>query len=263
MKSALSAYQDAFAAALLAEDPLAGAPPELARLAAQPGFAVYRNTVMKACIDALQANYPTVARLVGDEWFRAAAALHVRRHLPSKSSLLLYGAEFPAFLASFEPAREVPYLADVARVDRWWTEAHVAADDPLLDPAALIALTARQMNCLALRPHASARWGWCDKWPVLTLWRRNREPFADDSDAIAWGAEGVLLTRPDGAVRAEALSRAGVALLDACAAGQCIERAVTAALGADARADIAALIQRLLEAGAFAGLQPLTAKEIR
>lgn len=263
MKSELSAYQDAFAAALLAEDPQAGAPPEVARLAAQPGFAVYRNTVMKACVDALQANYPAVARLVGDEWFRAAAALHVRRHLPSQSSLLLYGAEFPAFLASFEPAREVPYLADVARVDRWWTEAHVAADDPLLDPAVLAALTPGQMSCLALRPHATARWGWCDEWPVLTLWRRNREAFADDGGAIAWEPEGALLTRPVGAVRAAALPRAGVALLDACAAGLCIEQAVLAALEVDARADIAALIRRLLEAGAFSALQPLTAKEVR
>ena len=28
-------------------------------------FAVYRNTVLKGCIDALQANYPTVGQLVG------------------------------------------------------------------------------------------------------------------------------------------------------------------------------------------------------
>ena len=33
----------------------------------QPAFAVYRNTVMKACIDALQANYPAVTRLVSEE----------------------------------------------------------------------------------------------------------------------------------------------------------------------------------------------------
>ena len=36
-------------------------------LAAQPAFAVYRNTVMKGCVDALEANFPTVARLVGEE----------------------------------------------------------------------------------------------------------------------------------------------------------------------------------------------------
>ena len=76
----LADYQDAFAQALLAED--RAVPPQLAYLVAQPGFAVYRNTVLKGCIDALQANFPAVARLVGDDWFRAAASVHARSALP-------------------------------------------------------------------------------------------------------------------------------------------------------------------------------------
>ena len=62
----LETFQDGFANALLALEPSVDCAPELAYLVAQPGFAVYRNTVMKGCIDALQANYPAVARLVGE-----------------------------------------------------------------------------------------------------------------------------------------------------------------------------------------------------
>jgi hypothetical protein len=40
-------------------------------------FKVYRNTVLKGCVDALAANFPTVLRLVGEDWFRAAALIHV------------------------------------------------------------------------------------------------------------------------------------------------------------------------------------------
>ena len=148
---ALARYQDAFAAALLADDPLAEAAPELRPLVSQPGFAVYRNTVMKGCVDALQANYPTIERLVGEEWFRAAAACHARKALPSQTALIVYGEAFADFLATFEPARELPYLADVARVDRAWTEAHVAADAPTLAPAELAALPPAQMSTRALR----------------------------------------------------------------------------------------------------------------
>ena len=43
-------------------------------------------------IDALQSNYPAVARLVGEEWFRAAAAVYVRQTIPVEPSLLRYGA---------------------------------------------------------------------------------------------------------------------------------------------------------------------------
>ncbi|RYF70615.1 MAG: hypothetical protein EOO29_31515, partial [Comamonadaceae bacterium] len=59
----LSDFQDGLVAALLpAPTPHAAAPAPawLAALVAQPGFAVYRNTVLSACIDTLQANYPTV-----------------------------------------------------------------------------------------------------------------------------------------------------------------------------------------------------------
>ena len=90
--------------------------------AAQPAFAVYRNTVMKGCIDALEANYPSVARLIGSERFRAAAAVYVPRHPPRSGCLLDYGQGFANFLAGFEPARELFYLSDVARLDRAWIE---------------------------------------------------------------------------------------------------------------------------------------------
>ncbi|MGJ4749098.1 DNA-binding domain-containing protein, partial [Leptospira sp. SA-E8] len=48
------------------------------RLSEQAGFAVYRNTVLKGCVDALEANFPTVTRLVGQDWLRAAALGYAR-----------------------------------------------------------------------------------------------------------------------------------------------------------------------------------------
>ncbi len=71
----MNTFQQSFAQALLhpgAADPAAVA---MAAVLQQPAFSVYRNTVLKGCIDALEANYPTVARLVGSEWFRSVAAL--------------------------------------------------------------------------------------------------------------------------------------------------------------------------------------------
>ena len=77
----LSDFQDGLASALL-PPPGASVPPPawLDALLAQPGFAVYRNTVAKGCIDALQANYPSVHALVGADWLRAAAHAFVHQH---------------------------------------------------------------------------------------------------------------------------------------------------------------------------------------
>lgn len=249
----LAAFQDAFAAALLADDPAAVAP-GVRDLAEQPGFAVYRNTVLAGCVDALEANYPTIARLVGAEWFRAAAAVHARERLPSQPSLLLYGEDFPAFLAAFPPARELPYLAAVARVDRAWTEAHVAAEEEPLAPAVLAGLSSADAAWHTLRVHPAARWVWSDEWPIHSLWQRNRTPEARPADDIAWTGEGVLITRPSGPVRAFPLARAGVAFLEACSAGASLEHAVAAVLELASAADIAPLIEQLLLGGAFGSI---------
>lgn len=248
MSVPLSRFQDSFARALLAAKPDTAS--EVAALVRQPGFSVYRNTVMKGCIDALQANYPSVARLVGDDWFRAAAALYVRTHLPDDARMLYYGAPFATFLESFERAAELPYLAGVARLDRLWTEAHAAADQLPLDPATLSGFAPEQLACIVLHPHPAAHWAWFAEQPIYTIWRRNREMLDDDSD-IEWHGEGALLVRPHGAVAWTTLDAAGCAFLDACQAGRPLADAAAAALGANPDTDLAKLLSTLLDVGAF------------
>jgi len=265
--SRLARFQDGFAQALLAPEPAAvpDLAPEIAALARQPGFAVYRNTVMKGCIDALQANYPSVSRLVGDEWFRAAAAIFAHEQLPTQATLMHYGLAFAEFLARFEPAAELPYLPGVARLDRCWTESHSAWDETALLPGALAGLTREALASTVLQPHCAARWAWFDQLPVYTIWRRNREGSEDESD-IDWQGEGALLTRPRSVVQWRRLDAAGCAFLDACADGRPLAAAAGAALAARQDADLAALMKTLLEAGAIGGMRgatPLTPKEER
>ena len=276
----LADYQDAFARALFApvadasgsigaSTAAAGSPsaPEtvdaaVARLAAQRGFAVYRNTVLKGAVDAIEANYPAVTRLVGSEWLRAAASAFARAQPPAEPSLLHYGAGFADFLARFAPAVDMPWLADVARLDRAWTEAHVAADEPPVAAADVAALAPAELARTVLRPHATARWHVAAHAPILTLWRRNRASAADVPDAdvgrdLDWRGEGALLTRPRDVVDAVALDAAGGAFLDACAARGTLAEAAAAALVADSATDLARLMAKLLGAGAFGHLELL------
>jgi hypothetical protein len=249
---ALSRFQDDFTHALFAVGE--AAPPTVAALIGQPAFAVYRNTVIKACIDALQANYPAVNRLVGDEWMRAAAAIYVGKTLPGLPMLLEYGADFAEFLASFEPAAELPYLQGVARLDRFWTEAHVAATEDPLDRASIARFAEGNFYRTRLQPHAAARWAWYTEAPIYTIWARNRSDAQFDTE-IDWCAEGALLTRPGDAVTWRALDQAGCAFLDACAAGDTVAEATHAALHVDRNADLSRLITPLLDAGVFSRIR--------
>jgi len=259
--SALAEFQDAFADALAlpggdAEGCGAGRD-ELAHLLAQPGFAVYRNTVTKGCVDALQANYPAIARLVGEAWFRAAAVVFARAHPPSHPALVDYGAGFADFLAAFPPAQELSYLPGVARIERFWTEAHAARDEVPAAAAAVAGLDLARLAGAVLRPHASARWAWFDEQPIRSIWERNRDGVetADAVDGdLEWRGEGVLVVRPEAAVRAMPLDRAGCAFLDACAGGGTLAAAAAAALAADSGADLSALLAGTLAAGAYGRL---------
>lgn len=248
MPTRLAHFQDSFVQALHASVPDAGL--EIAALARQPGFAVYRNTVMKGCIDALQANYPAVARLVGEKWFRAAASLYVRERRPQDARMPFYGDGFADFLVRFEPAADLPYLPDVARLDRLWTEAHAARDEPALPPSALADLAPEVLANTVLHPHSAAHWRWFAGQPIYTIWKRNREVHGDDGE-IDWKGEGALLVRPYGTVAWIALDAAGCAFLDACQAGQPLADAAAAALSAQQEADLGGLLCTLLDAGAF------------
>lgn len=249
--SALQRFQDGFARALIDRSGPADAEGELAYLVSQPGFAVYRNTVMKGCIDALQANYPAVHGFVGDEWFRAAAGVFVRTHLPWQPVLLEYGEAFAVFLDAFPPAAEVPGLAQLARLDRYWTEAHIAHDEAPVAALAVARLAAAQLAGAVLHPHASARWCCFDEKPVVSTWRgmRGFDAPPDETESA-----GLLIVRPHDVVRAPGLDWAGCAFLDACAEGGTLADAAHAALAADPHTDLSLTMARLLDAGAFGRL---------
>lgn len=241
-------FQHAFCQALLGRDDES----RLQRpgLGEQAAFAVYRNTVMKGCVDALQANFPTVDRLVGAEWFRAAAARYVAIAPPCDGRLLNYGDGFPSFLAGQLPP-DLAYIAEVAPFDTAWRACHAAADAPVLDPCALALLAPEALAATVLHIHPAARWIWCETAPAFALWQRHRPPGDPAGPAIAWRGDGGLLTRPGDSVQCRPMDAATHSFLEACATAQSLGDAAELTLQHHPHADLAALLQQLLLAGAF------------
>lgn len=134
---------------------------------------VYRNNMMSAIVDGLMKDYPAVERLVGTEFLRGAARIYVEAHPPRERALTLYGETFPDFLESFSPARTLPYLADVARLDRAWIESLFAPEASSLSPEDLADLDDTTLEELAPGLHPSVRIH-ASPWPAHELWRLNR-----------------------------------------------------------------------------------------
>ena len=242
----------ALARAIWSEAPADEAP----AITRHPAFAVYRNTVLKGCVDALQANYPAVARLVGDDWFHSAATLYARAHPPADGRLVLYGADFADFLARMEATHQLPYLAPVARLDRMWILSHVAADAAPALPQHITSLPAEALATLKLAPHPAAQWAWFDGIPARTLWCSNRSDAHPEADPqppgdLVWRGEGALLTRPALQVQWAPASLGSISFLDACAQGALLLDAAQAASEAEPGLDLSRLMAQLLGAGAL------------
>lgn len=240
-------FQDAFVAAIGGRR--AALSPWLDE-ADHPGLAVYRNTIAKGCVDALAANFPTVLSMVGEDWFRAAAALFAREAPPTRAALLDYGAAFPAWLARFPPAAELPYLTGIAHLDHLWTEALFAAEAPVLKPEHLSRLAPETLAETSLSLHPSVRFAAFEAG-LPSLWRAAREGAEDLT--LSETSETLLLVRDGEAVVSRVTGAAETAFLRACRDGLTAGEAARAAAAAEPDIPFAPRFAALIADGVFAG----------
>lgn len=242
-----------FADALV--DPALMAPPGLVGPDGQPSqrrFAVYRNNVVAGLVGALKANYPAVCRIVGEEFFAAMARVFAVSQPPASPILLDYGIGFADFISGFEPVADVPYLADVARLERAWLEAYHAPEAKALTPETLSAIPADDAAGLAFVLHPSLRLI-RSRFPVLTIWRMNigdGVPAPVDFEAAG---EDVLVVRPEAQVEARPIPPGGCEFVDSLRQGHSLAEAMKTALGVDPRFDLAGNIRDLIAIGALSG----------
>lgn len=241
--------------AMLGGDPSALNPWLAGDERSRAGLSVYRNTVAKGRIDALAGLFPTVQRLVGGDWFREAALGFSETSLPDSPVLDDYGGGFPAWLAGFLPARDLPCLAPVARIDLAWSRAHRAPDAPVLKPADVAGLPPARLFAARAVLHPSLQMFWFD-WTVASIWLANRPDATPDAE-VAWceAPEGLLILRPAMTVTPRRLSRSEWCFLDACRADRTLGQAATAALRPDPTADLSQIFAALLGAGVFTRLE--------
>jgi hypothetical protein len=218
------------------------------------GLAVHRNTIINALLNALAASYPTIEQLVDRDWFRACANAYVRAHLPRSPVLALYGETFPEFLAQFAPAAQLPYLADVARIERLWSEAHTSPDTDCLPADALNRLSPEELFEQRLALHPATRFG-CFQNSAVTIWQHHRTAPSGGELQLDGTAEWAVITRPNGAVECHRLDLPDFVFLERIAAGATLGEAATSALEIHNSADVSACLARLIAAGAFATLQ--------
>jgi Putative DNA-binding domain len=243
-----SATLDAFAAALNAPT----SPPPLQTHGREgvpdaKRFSVYRNNVAVSLIGAVEARFPVTRRLVGDEFFRAMARSFTARHKPANAVIIHYGAGFADFIAAFEPARELAYLPDVARLENAWVEAYHAAEAEPLSLGAIAEIDPARFAELKFAFHPAARLLRSDH-PVGSIWA-GHQGGGEVTPPKNWSGEETLVTRPQADVLVRILPPSGYEFASALRSGATLAEAHVAAGRADF--DAGAHLVGLIEAGAI------------
>lgn len=154
----LSELQDAFAAHLRGAS-AAGLEALVLNdgITALDRLAVYRNNFSGALAGALKLAFPAAEKLVGAEFFAAAAGRFARESPPTVADLARYGAGFPAFLRAEAGLREFPYVPEVAALEWAVNEAYYALETKPLRPEDLSGIAPETYGDLIFLPHPSLR----------------------------------------------------------------------------------------------------------
>jgi hypothetical protein len=212
-------------------------------------YNIYRNNITVSLIDALAGVFPAVQRITGVEFFRAMARFYVREAPPCSPLLFEYGHGFAEFIERYEYASQMPWLADVARIERAWLDAYHAADAYPLSASDLADVPSERLADLKLLPHPATRII-RSRFAAVTIFAANRiENPVGKIDAAE--SEDALITRPKSEVVVCRLQPGGAEFLKALLGDRPFGAAAASALNAVSSFDIAANIAGTIEAGVF------------
>ena len=179
---------------------------------------IYSDAYYSRLTEALQANFPALAALLGERDFTRLAAEYIATHDSRFASIRYYGDELAQFLATEPRYRPMPLLADLARWE--WTMAAVfdAADADPVDVGAVSGKSPQEWATMRLTFHASVHvlefaWNAPQIWKAINdgsarpaaavsrepmswlLWRHNLKEYfrslnAAEEDALATALSG-------------------------------------------------------------------------
>ncbi|MGI9025573.1 MAG: HvfC/BufC family peptide modification chaperone [Burkholderiaceae bacterium] len=208
-------------------------------------IAIYRANSIASATKALTGAYPVIREVVGGEFFDALVRAYWQSTPSHSGDLGDYGDAFDAFVAGFEPVGELPYLADLARLEWAVHLAESAADAPRFDAATLADVPPDRQSTLIFTfvPGTAIV---SSAYPIARIWSLHRDDSlrseAAESDRfdIDWNvAETALVVRNGFEVRVAALDLGSAAALRTMQSGATLIDALSAGLAASELSGIA------------------------
>jgi hypothetical protein len=216
-------------------------------------YAVYRNNVTVGLIRALEANFPVVRKLLGEDYFAGFARDFAQNNPPQSPLMFQYGLDFPQALDKDDDLSSYPYFGDVARLEILWRESYHAADAVPLGSGVLAAIEPELLFTSRFVVHPATRL-LASPFAIHSIFTVNKQ---DSSEKVfdPEQAQSVLLTRPVFEVEVFLLSASQFVFFSGLVNGDSLGDALDRAADVDPDFDLAATLALLLQSGAFQSIQ--------
>ncbi len=216
---------------------------------------VYRNNTTVLLSEALAANFPIVCQLVGEAFFAKTAYSFVRLHPPRSPCLFEYGAGLADFLDNYLSVHDLPYLADMARLEWAWDEAFHSRESAAMSADGFAAVATANMEKLTFEPHPAFRVV-RSSYPLDRIWALHQdEPEPDETSEetidLESGGACLAVVRPGAEVRVITISPGAYVMAEALMGSACLGDALMAADTAEPGFNAATALATLVNAGAF------------
>lgn len=219
---------------------------------------VYAHGYVARLVEALEGDYAAVRRVLGPGPFAALVERYVRAFPPRSYDLGRAGDLLPEHLSVDPIAVALPFLPDLARLERAVAEAFVAPDaepltwDALLGerPEIVAALPLVLAPGVALLP---------SRWPIVSLWGTRALPDDEVAVELEKNPETALVFRRGLSVTCAPLNAKEAsfvaALTDGAATLTMLEARLASAGGAAEIASLLGLFRSFVERGVFSNVR--------
>jgi len=189
-----------------------------ARVPVATRLGIYAGAYGSRLADALKANFPALAKLLGEADFHTLAAAYVRTHDSPYFSIRYYGDALPQFLCAHADYAAAPLLAELARWEWTMTGVFDAADAAPLAHEALARIAPQQWAQLRFAWHPSVR-RLALSWNVPQIWQALTEDSERPQASLNAAPVQWLLWRHELTTYFRSLPHTEAAVLDAARNG--------------------------------------------
>ena len=147
-------------------------------------LSIYRDSILGGISTALTHIYPVCVKLVGEKYFTHMVAGYLKNTPSNSPDIGHYGEHLSSYIANFEPAKSLTYLADVAQLEWLWHKAFNAPNDDIFlnqyrPLSALETVNTHDLPTIKFHP-SHAVFLMSSPYPIQKIWQVNQIDYEGD-----------------------------------------------------------------------------------